>query len=141
MVLLVSYLGLLIIYLVTMLPFCIWQMKRNYDTISLSFEEAAEIDGASAWQTFSRILLPLRTPALAVTGLFSLFMAWNEYVDRRDFPAESLIFRTYQSRQWVSKSSPALPSVALLVSIPAILAFLVLTRFLFTSLPVGAANN
>ena len=78
--LIVSYLGLFVIYLVTTLPFCIWEMKRNYDTISLSFEEAAEIDGASAWQSFSHILLPLGAPALAVTGLFSLFVAWNEYV-------------------------------------------------------------
>ena len=78
--LIVSYFGLFPIYLVTALPFCIWEMKRNYDTIALSFEEAAEFDGASAWQSFSHILLPLGAPALAVTGLFSLFVAWNEYV-------------------------------------------------------------
>ena len=78
--LIASYLGLFIIYLVTTLPFCIWQMKRNYDAIPISFEEAAEIDGASVWQSFSRILLPLGMPALAITGLFSLFMAWNESV-------------------------------------------------------------
>jgi len=78
--LMASYLRLLIIFVVTMLPFCIWQMKRNYDAIPISFEEAAEIDGASAWQSFSRILLPLAIPALAITGLFSVFVAWNESV-------------------------------------------------------------
>ncbi|HEX5177393.1 MAG TPA: carbohydrate ABC transporter permease, partial [Chthoniobacteraceae bacterium] len=134
-----SYLALLIVYFVTMLPFCIWQMKRNYDAISLSFEEAAEIDGASAWQSFSRILLPLGMPALVVTGLFSLFAAWNESVigaillrNSSTFPLP-ILERGFQF-------PPALSS-ALLVSIPAILVFVVLSRFLIASLHSGVANN
>ena len=55
-------------------------MKRNYDAIPISFEEAAEIDGASVWQSFSRILLPLGMPALAMHGLFSLLRGLNESV-------------------------------------------------------------
>ena len=139
--LIVSYLGLFIIYLVTTLPFCIWQMKRNYDTIPISFEEAAEIDGASAWQSFSRILLPLGTPALAVTGLFSLFVAWNESVigaillRNPGISALPVLPNGFQL-------PPALCSAAaLLVSIPAILVFLLLSRFLIASLHSGAAND
>jgi arabinogalactan oligomer/maltooligosaccharide transport system permease protein len=135
--LIASYFGLLLIYFVTTLPFCIWQMKRNYDTISLSFEEAAEIDGASAWQSFSRILLPLGTPALAVTGLFSLFVAWNEFVivaillRAPGISALPVVPNGFQL-------PPALCSTAaLLVSIPASLAFLVLGRFLIASLHSG----
>jgi arabinogalactan oligomer / maltooligosaccharide transport system permease protein len=138
--LIVSYLGLFIIYLVTTLPFCIWQMKRNYDTISLSFEEAAEIDGASGWQSFWRVMLPLGTDALAVTGLFSFFVAWNEYVIGAILlrnPAISglpLVANGFQL-------PPALCSAALLVSIPAILIFLLLSRFLIARLDSGAVSN
>ena len=139
--LIVSYLGLFIIYLVTTLPFCIWQMKRNYDTISLSFEEAAEFDGASAWQSFSHILLPLGAPALAVTGLFSLFVAWNEYVIGAIFlrnPAISALPTMPHGFQ----SLPALCSAAaLLVSIPALLVFLLLSRLLIARLHSGAVGN
>jgi arabinogalactan oligomer / maltooligosaccharide transport system permease protein len=136
----VSYLALLIIFLVTTLPFCIWQMKANYDTIPLSFEEAAEIDGASAWQSFSLILLPLGLRALAITGLFSLFAAWNESVIGgillRNPPTSALpvLSNGFQL-------SPALTSAALLVSIPAILAFVVFSRFLIASSHSGTATN
>ncbi|HEY1581491.1 MAG TPA: ABC transporter permease subunit, partial [Chthoniobacterales bacterium] len=47
-----SYLGVIIIYSATALPFCIWQMKGYYDTIPLSLEEAAGIDGCTRWQAF-----------------------------------------------------------------------------------------
>jgi arabinogalactan oligomer/maltooligosaccharide transport system permease protein len=127
--LIVSYLGLFIIYLVTTLPFCIWEMKRNYDTIALSFEEAAEIDGASAWQSLSRIVFPLGLPGLAATGLFSFFVAWNEYVIAAIFlrnPAISGLPLAANGFQL----PPALSSGALLVSIPALLIFLLLSRFL-----------
>ncbi len=135
-----SYCGLFLIYLVTTLPFCIWEMKRNYDTISLSFEEAAEIDGASAWQSFSRIMLPLGAPALAVTGLFSLFVAWNEYVigaillRNPAFSGPPLMANGFQL-------PPALSSAALLVSIPAILIFLLLSRFLLSGLSSGTVKG
>jgi arabinogalactan oligomer / maltooligosaccharide transport system permease protein len=135
-----SYLGLFAIYLLTTLPFCIWQMKRYYDTISVSLEEAAEIDGASAGQTFSRILFPLSTPALAVTGLFSFCMAWNEYAIGAIFLRNAGIFALPVALSGF-EMRPMLPSVALLVSIPATLAFLILTRLFFTGLPVEAANN
>ena len=139
--LIVSYFGLFVIYLVTTLPFCVWQMKRNYDTISLSFEEAAEIDGASAWQSFSRILLPLGTPALAVTGLFSLFAAWNESVIGAILLRNSGISALAVVPNGFQLPPAPCSAATLLVSIPAILVFLLLSRFLIASLHSGVANN
>jgi arabinogalactan oligomer/maltooligosaccharide transport system permease protein len=134
--LIVSYLGLFIVYLATALPFCIWQMKRNYDAISFSFEEAAEIEGASTWQSFSRIMLPLGAPALAITGLFSLFVAWNESV------IGAILLRNagISALPFVPDGfqfSPALCSAALLVSIPAILVFLLISRCFIASVHSG----
>ncbi len=59
-----SYLGIVIIYTATALPFCVWQMKGYYDTIPFALEEAARIDGATPWQTFRRVIFPLAAPAL-----------------------------------------------------------------------------
>jgi arabinogalactan oligomer/maltooligosaccharide transport system permease protein len=67
-----TYLGIVIMYSATALPFCIWQMKGYYDTIPTSLEEAGRIDGASQFQIFFRIILPLASPALVITALFSL---------------------------------------------------------------------
>src|SRR5689334_3996005 len=127
-----SYLGIVIIYTATALPFCIWQLKGYYDTISLSLEEAAGIDGCSRWQSFYLVVLPLAAPALVITALFSFMTAWNEYVvaalvlqDVKIFtlPVGLRMFQANMSTQWGLYAAGAL-----LVSIPVVLLFLVLSR-------------
>jgi len=78
--LLSSYFGVVIVYSATALPFCIWQMKNSYDTIPFSLEEAARIEGATRWQTFRFVILPLSATAIIITALFSFLVAWNEYI-------------------------------------------------------------
>src|SRR5208283_3962925 len=75
-----SYLGIIIMYSATALPFCVWQMKGYYDTIPTSLEEAGRIDGCNRFQTFYKIILPLASPALVITALFSFMSAWTEYI-------------------------------------------------------------
>jgi len=75
-----TYLGIVVMYSATALPFCIWQMKGYYDTIPISLEEAGRIDGCNQFQAFVRIILPLAAPALVITALFSFMASWTEYV-------------------------------------------------------------
>ena len=100
--LIASYLGLFIIYLVTTLPFCIWQMKRNYDAIPISFEEAAEIDGASVWQSFSRILLPLGHACAGDYGPLLAFHGLERVCHRRDSSGQFEDFRTTSFAEQIS---------------------------------------
>src|ERR1700731_2756272 len=120
-----SYLGVIIIYAATALPFCIWQLKGYYDTISLSLEEAAGIDGCSRWQSFYLVVFPLAAPALVITALFSFMTAWNEYVvaalvlqDVNIFtlPLGLKMFQANMSTQWGLYAAGAL-----LVSVPVVL--------------------
>ena len=69
-----SYLGIIITYSATALPFCIWTMKGYYDTIPVSLEEAARIDGCNQFQAFYKVISPLASPALVITGLFSFMI-------------------------------------------------------------------
>ena len=140
-----SYLGVIIIYTATALPFCIWQLKGYYDTIPLSLEEAADIDGCTRWQAFRLIVLPLSAPALVITALFSFLTAWNEYVvaaivlqDLEIFtlPVGLKMLQSNMSTQWGLYAAGAL-----LVSIPVVLLFLVLSRFLVSSLSSGAVKG
>ena len=75
-----SFFGLMIIYSSTVLPFCIWQMKGFYDTIPKALEESARLDGCNHFQSFYKIILPLSSPALVITALFSFMSSWSEYV-------------------------------------------------------------
>ncbi|WP_338864580.1 sugar ABC transporter permease [Myxococcus stipitatus] len=75
-----SLTGLVLVYATTALPFCIWMLKGYFDTLPRELEEAAVMDGASPFQVFIHVVLPLARPALAVTALFSFMTAWNEFV-------------------------------------------------------------
>jgi len=140
-----SYLGVIVIYAATALPFCIWQLKGYYDTIPPSLEEAAGIDGCSRWQSFYLIVLPLARPAMVITALFSFMTAWNEYVvaalilqDVNIFtlPLGLKMFQANMSTQWGLYAAGAL-----LVSIPVVLLFLILSRYLVSGLSSGAVKG
>ncbi len=140
-----SYIGIVIIYSATALPFCVWQMKGYYDTIPASLEEAARIDGASPWQAFSKVVLPLATPALVITALFSFMSAWNEYVvaavvlqdiELFTMPVGLKQFQASMATQWGLYAAGSL-----LVSIPVIALFLALSRYLISGLTLGAVKG
>ncbi|OZC01591.1 sugar ABC transporter permease [Rubricoccus marinus] len=140
-----SYLGIVVIYTATALPFCVWQMKGYYDTIPASLEEAARIDGATPWQAFYKVILPLAAPALVITALFSFMSAWNEYVvaavvlqDTELFtlPVGLKGFQASMATQWGLYAAGSL-----LVSIPVVVLFLVLSRYLISGLTLGAVKG
>ena len=75
-----SHLGLILAYCVTALPLCVWMLKGFFDTVPRELEEAATLDGCNQFQVFTKVVLPLSLPAVAVTALFSFLAAWNEFL-------------------------------------------------------------
>ena len=129
-----SYIGLIIIYSSTALPFCIWQMKGYYDTIPPSLEESARLDGCTRFQAFYRVILPLSSPALVITALFSFMASWSEYVvaaiilqDPKLYtlPLGLKSFQASLSTQWGLYAAGAI-----VVSIPVAILFISLSRYL-----------
>jgi arabinogalactan oligomer/maltooligosaccharide transport system permease protein len=120
---------LFVIYFVTALPFCIWQMKRNYDSIPISLEEAAEIEGASVAKIFFSIVFPLVSPALAITFLFSFLAAWNEYLLGGMVPRGREVFSPPAPLDFAPQTM-AVPIMSLLVAVPAVVVFLIVSRLL-----------
>jgi arabinogalactan oligomer/maltooligosaccharide transport system permease protein len=62
-----------------LLPFAIWNLKGYLDTIPKDLEEAAAVDGATRHQSFTKVVLPLAVPALAVTAFLGFVGGWTEY--------------------------------------------------------------
>ena len=130
-----TFFGLILVYLVTVLPFCIWQMKNFYDTIPESIEEAAAMDGCTPAEIFRRIVLPVSAPGLAVTALFSFAAAWNEYVVAAILLQDSEMFTLPLGLRLLHADSMAgepglFAAGALLVTLPMLTLYLVLSRFL-----------
>ena len=140
-----SYMGLIVIYSSTALPFCIWQMKGYYDTIPPSLEESARLDGCTRFQAFYKVILPLSTPALVITALFSFMASWSEYVvaaiilqDPKLYPVPLGLksFQASLSTQWGLYAAGAV-----VVSIPVTILFISLSRYLVSGLTMGSVKG
>ena len=75
-----TYAGLVVVYLSFVLPIVIWVMKGFFEAIPPDLERAAAIDGATTWQTFTRIVLPISLPPLFAAGIFAFIESWNEFM-------------------------------------------------------------
>ena len=70
---------LVVLYLSFIIPFIIWVMQDFFGSISKSFEEAAQVDGATRFQTLLYIFLPIARPGAIATGILAFLMSWDEF--------------------------------------------------------------
>jgi arabinogalactan oligomer/maltooligosaccharide transport system permease protein len=140
-----SYIGLVLVYSTTAIPFCVWMLKGYFDTIPMELEESAIMDGASPATIFLRIVLPLAKPAVAVTALFSFMTAWNEFIlamtlmDQEEMytaPVGLRFFVSGFSEQWGNFAAGAL-----VTAIPVVLLFMFLQKYLISGLTAGAVKG
>ena len=138
-------LGLIIAYAVTSVPLTIWTLKGYYDTIPVDLEEAALIDGASRATVFTKIILPLSTPALAIAFLFSFMGGWSEYLvarvvlQKNDIYTWPLGIFTFAQEFTVSWGQFAAASV--LIAIPVMALFLYSSKWLISGLTLGSVKG
>lgn len=140
-----TWIGLILVYATTAIPFCVWMLKGYFDTIPRELEESARIDGASARQIFLRIVLPLAKPAVAVTALFSFMTGWNEFILAATFMDEELMYTAPvglrffvggYSQQWGYFAAGSI-----IVAIPVVALFFVLQKYLISGLTAGAVKG
>ncbi len=78
---LLNHQAALIIAMVTLAsPYAIWVFKQASDKIPIELDEAAYIDGATPWQLFRAVYIPLMAPSLVAVGIYAVLLAWNEYL-------------------------------------------------------------
>lgn len=137
--------GLVLVYATTAVPFSVWMLKGAFDALPREIEEAALLDGATPFQIYWRVLLPLVRPALAVTFLFSFMAAWNEFILAATFlddPARftlpvalARLVGEYHT-DWGHFAAGAL-----MVSMPVVGLFFVLQRQLVAGLTQGSVKG
>jgi arabinogalactan oligomer / maltooligosaccharide transport system permease protein len=129
------------------LPFAIWNMKGFIDTIPMELEEAAYIDGASANQTFFRIMLPLALPGLAVTALLGFMAGWTEFVLSWQFISNpkwfTLSMALYGMQGQYAANTPwsQFAAMSIVVSIPVVLVFFALQKYIVGGLTLGGVKG
>jgi len=138
--------GLLLIYLGGSMGVNAWLLKGYIDTIPLELDEAARIDGASAFQVYWLIFFPLAAPVLAVTALLSFIGTFNEFVLASLF-LQDLNSRTvavglqqFVGQQFGQNWGP-FAAGSLLAAIPLVIIFLSMQRFIIGGLTQGATKG
>ncbi len=137
--------GLVLVYATSSLPFCVWMLKGYFDTLPKELEEAAIMDGASAFQVFWKVVLPLARPALAVTALFSFMTAWNEFILAATLLNDASLFtlpvalQRYVGEYKVEWGHFA--AGALVVSAPVMVLFFALQKHLVGGLTAGGVKG
>ncbi len=137
--------SLILTYLTFGLPLSIWLLKGFYDNIPAQLEQAARIDGASRFQAFLRVVMPLSSPGIIATAIYSFIGAWNEYVyaltflnskSRLTLPVGLQRFFTEYATNW-----PGLMAASFIMSVPVVVMFLILQRYFVRALTEGAVKS
>jgi arabinogalactan oligomer/maltooligosaccharide transport system permease protein len=143
-----SLLGCILAICSAQLPFAIWNLKGYLDTIPHDLEEAAYVDGATQNQTFRRIVLPLATPAIAVTGFLGFLGGWSEYLTVYYFiggnvPDWTLSIALNSMVGQYARNTPwsEFAAFAILFALPVSVVFFFFQRYLVGGLAVGGVKG
>jgi arabinogalactan oligomer/maltooligosaccharide transport system permease protein len=137
--------GLVVVYSSSSVPFCIFQLRGYFDTIPKDLDEAAQVDGATRWQAFTRVVLPIARPGLAVTALFAFMSAWNEFILAATFLSSEKSFTLPVALQrFVGEFDTAWGAFAagsIVVSIPVVALFYTLQKHMVGGLSAGGVKG
>ncbi|HZO16564.1 MAG TPA: carbohydrate ABC transporter permease, partial [Polyangiaceae bacterium] len=75
-----SWLGLIIPYMSFTLPLSIWTLSAFFREIPWEMEQAAQVDGATPWQAFRKVIVPLAAPGVFTAAILTFFFAWNDFL-------------------------------------------------------------
>ncbi|MGW9557967.1 carbohydrate ABC transporter permease [Nocardiopsis sp. NPDC055551] len=126
------------------LPFGIWLTKNFIDGIPIALEEAAWVDGASAWQSLRYLVAPLLAPGLAVVGIFTLVTTWGNFfvpfillTSPEKMPAAVRVFTFFG--QYGSVRYGELAAYSLLYTVPVVVLYMVVSRAMGGRFALGGA--
>jgi len=143
-----AMLSMILSYMIFTLPFTTWVLTAFFKELPVEIMQSAQVDGATAFQTFYYILLPLTAPAMVTTGLLAFIAAWNEYLfaltftsietQARTIPVAISLFTGQIARQ---EPFGEIMAGAVLVTIPIVLLVLVFQKKIVAGLTAGAVKG
>ena len=141
-----NYAGLVVAYSAVVLPFTTWFLKGYFDTIPYEMDEAAIVDGASRWQAFWRILLPVCAPGIATAAILVAILSWSQFVIPFILLDEAALYPVSIGLVNLQSNTDAITlhylSAASVVAIaPVIGVFVLLQRYIVNALTRGAVKG
>lgn len=137
--------GLLIVYASFSIPFCTWMMYGYFKSIPTGLDEAARVDGSSAFHTFYKIILPIAIPGLVATVIYAFLQNWNEYMfasvlmsadEKKTITYAISTMADAYKIQW-----NYLMCAAIISSVPTLAVFVVMQKYLIAGMTAGAVKE
>lgn len=138
-----SYLGLIITYLTFSLPVAIWMLAGYFDSLPKGLEEAASIDGASPLGVLLRIIIPISLPGIVAVAIYAFMTAWNELLFASILTTQNTRTLAVGLQGYATQSSVyynQLMAASIVVSIPVVVAFLALQKYMVQGMTAGAVK-
>ena len=134
----------ILIHLVVTVPIVIWIMIGYFETTPKELEEAAIIDGATRWQVFRLVALPIAKPGIVVAFILALIFSWNNFVfgivlatrETRTLPVAVYNMLSFEQVSW-----GPLAAAALVVTLPVLILTVVAQRQIVAGLTAGAVKG
>jgi multiple sugar transport system permease protein len=142
-----TWIGLIIPYLTFALPLSIWTMSAFFRQIPWEMEQAAQVDGATPWQAFRKVIVPMAAPGVFTTAILTFFFCWNEFLlaasltstDRSRTVPAALNFFTGQSQ--FQSPITSIMAASVVVTIPIVIIVLLFQRRIVAGLTAGAVKG
>jgi len=140
-----SHLGIVLAYTSISLPFTLWLLRAFFQSFPIELEQAAFIDGANRFQSLVYVVIPQALPGIIATSVFAFVVVWNDYLFARILLTDPLLQTMPVGLQNIYESTVVdwglLMSGAVIVTIPAVIFFLVVQRFLIQGWGMGAVKG
>jgi multiple sugar transport system permease protein len=139
--------GLIIPYLSLTLPISIWTLSAFFRQIPWEMEPAAQVDGATSWQAFRKVVLPLAMPGVFTTAIISFFTAWNDFVFSTSLTSTTKAQTVPAVLGFFTGKSTFIPptgfvsAAAVIVTIPVVILVLIFQKQIVSGLTAGAVKG
>lgn len=138
-----THIVLIISYMMFNIPFTIWMMRGFFEEIPVALEEAAFIDGASRFQVFIKVILPLATPGLIATAIFCIINSWNEFVfalfltsaNASTLPTTVTLFLSVSGVVWGEMSA-----IGVVTVLPVLIFAMIVQKYMIRGLTFGSVK-
>ncbi len=139
--------GLILPYMTFALPLAIWTLAAFFREIPWDLEQAAQVDGATPYQAFRKVILPLALPGVFTSAIIVFIFCWNDFLfaisltsteAARTVPAATAFFTA--SSNFINPTGQ-IAAAAIVVTVPIILMVLVFQRRIVAGLTAGAVKG
>jgi multiple sugar transport system permease protein len=142
-----TYAGLIIPYLTLALPLCIYILASFFKEIPKELEEAALVDGATHFQAFRKVVLPLAAPGLVTAGLLTAFFVWNEFLLAVTLTSSPSAFtvpvavNNFQGSQLFEIPLGTISAASVVITIPLVVLVIIFQKRIVAGMTAGAVKG